>query len=158
MLSKLNAPGFGILAQEAPDQRFLLYWLYYYFNRHVGEWALATEGTAPFHQPQQAADRAQFSGPLTPALVTLSKDERELYLVIANGSWTQSVPCCMHLRNFAATRATGVLLTQDKLDGAPLLDRKEDAVKDFPVVCAGDDVTCTLPPHSVVFVTLERGK
>lgn len=158
MLSKLDGPGFGILAQEAPDQRFLLYWLYYYFNRHVGEWALATEGTAPFLEPQQAADRAQLSGPLTPALVTLSKDERELYLVIANGSWTQAVPCRVHLRNFPAACATGVLLTQDKLDGAPLLARKEDAVKDFPVVRAGADVTCTLPPHSVVFVTLERGK
>jgi hypothetical protein len=158
MLNKLNSPGFGILAQEAPDQRFLLYWLYYYFNRHVGEWALATEGSAPYHQPQQAADRAQFSGPLTPTLATLSKDGRELYLVIANGSWTQAVPCCVHLRNFAAARATGVLLTQDQLDGSPLLDRKEDAVKDFPVVHTGDDVTCLLPPHAVVFVTLERAK
>jgi hypothetical protein len=42
MLSALNGQGFGILSQQAPEQRFLLYWLYYYFNRHVGEWALRT--------------------------------------------------------------------------------------------------------------------
>ncbi len=158
MLNKLRAPGFGILAQEAPEQRFMLYWLYYYFNRHVGEWALATDGTAPFHQPKLAADRAQFSGPLTPVLATLSKDERELYLVIANGSWTRSVPCRVQLRNFVAARATGVLLSSDQLDGPPLLDKKEDAVTNFPLAYAGDEVTCTLPAHAVLFVTLQNGK
>ncbi|MCX7008499.1 MAG: hypothetical protein NTY53_14825, partial [Kiritimatiellaeota bacterium] len=156
MFSKLRSPGFGILAQEAPEQRFMLYWLYYCFNRHVGAWALATDGTAPYHQPKLAADRAQFSGPLTPVLATLSQDEREMYLVIANGSWTQSVPCRVHLRNFAATKAIGVLLSSDKLEGAPLLDKKEDAITGFPLVRSGDDVTCTLPAHAVLFVTLQR--
>ena len=158
MLSRLNAPGFGILAQEAPEKRFMLYWLYYYFNRHLGEWALATDGVAPYYQPRQEADRAQFGGPLTPALATLSKDEREIYLVIANASWTRTVPCRMRLRNFAVGRATGVLLTNDHLDGAPLLDRKEDAVMGFPVAQEASDVTCTLPAHAVVFLTLERSK
>jgi hypothetical protein len=55
-------------------------------------------------------------------------------------------------------RAAGVLLTNDHLDGAPLLDRKEDAVTNFPVAREGSDVTCTLPPHAVVFLTLERSK
>jgi hypothetical protein len=158
MLSRLNAPGFGILAQESPEKRFMLYWLYYYFNRHLGEWALATDGVAPYYQPRQEADRAQFGGPLTPALATLSKDEREIYLVIANGSWTRTVPCRVRLRNFAVGRATGVMLTNDHLDGAPLLDRKEDAVMGFPVAQEASDVTCTLPAHAVVFLTLERSK
>ncbi|MEI8289276.1 MAG: hypothetical protein WCH99_07370 [Verrucomicrobiota bacterium] len=158
MLNKLNAPGFGILAQEAPEKRFMLYWLYYYFNRHLGEWALATDGTAPFYQPELAADRAQFTGPLTPTLATLSKDGRELYLVIANASWAQAVPCRVHLQNFAAGRAGGVLLTGSSLDASPLLERKEEAVRNFPVVRVGDDLTCTIPAHSVVFVTLEQLK
>jgi hypothetical protein len=64
MLSALNGQGFGILSQQAPEQRFLLYWLYYYFNRHVGEWVLRADGTAPYHQPRQGA--AEFAGPLTP--------------------------------------------------------------------------------------------
>jgi hypothetical protein len=58
MLNRLDAPGFGILAQQAPDKRFMLYWLYYYFNRHAGEWALATDGVAPFYEPQRQTDRA----------------------------------------------------------------------------------------------------
>ncbi len=91
-------------------------------------------------------------------LATLSKDERELYLVIANGSWTRSVPCRVQLRNFVAARATGVLLSSDQLDGPPLLDKKEDAVTNFPLAYAGDEVTCTLPAHAVLFVTLQNGK
>ena len=158
MLSRLNQPGFGILSQEAPEKRFMLYWLYYYFNHHLGEWTLATDGVAPYYQPQQATERAQFSGPLTPTLATLSKDEHEIYLVIANGSWTRAVPCRVRLRNFVAGSATGVVLTNDNLGGSPLLDRKEDAVVGFPVVREGNDVTCTIPAHAVVFVTLERFK
>jgi len=156
MFSRLGAQGFGILSQEAPDQRFLLYWLYYYFNRHVGEWVLALDGTAPHHSPRQEADRARFTGPLTPALVTLSEDGRAMYLVIANGSWSRAVPCQVQLRNFQARQAAGVLLTNDKLDAKPLLARKEDAISDFAVRLAGDKAICVIPPHSVVFVTLTR--
>jgi len=68
------------------------------------------------------------------------------------------MPCRVRLRNFAPGSAAGVVLTNDNLDGSPLLDRKEDAVMSFPVVCEGSDVTCTIPPHAVVFVTLERFK
>ncbi len=156
MLNRLGQPGFGILAQEAPEKRFMLYWLYYYFNRHVGEWALAMDGVAPYHVPARESDRVPFSGPLTPVLTTLSRDGREIHLVIANGSWAGAVPCRVHLRNFVAGRATGVVLTNDNLDGSPLLDRKEDAVRDFPVTCDGSGMTCLLPPHSVVFLTMER--
>ena len=158
MFSRLDAPGFGILSQEAPDKRFMLYWLYYYFNRHLGEWALATDGVAPFYQPRQEADRALLGGPLTPALATLSKDEREIYLVIANGSWTRPVPCRIGLRNFDVGGAAGVLLTNDHLDGSPLLDRKEDAIMNLPVAKEAGGVTCTLPAHAVVFLTLQRSK
>jgi len=156
MLNRLEQPGFGILAQEAPEKRFMLYWLYYYFNRHVGEWALATDGVAPFYEPQREADRPLFGGPLTPVLATLSKDGGEIYLVIANGSWTRSVPCHVRLNNFQAKRAMGNLLTNNDLDGAPLLTRKEDAISDFSVTCKPAEMICDIPPHAVVFVTLSK--
>jgi hypothetical protein len=158
MLSKLNAPASASSRRRRPTNASCSTG---FTTTSTATWANGRWPpmvSRPYYQPKQEADRAQFSGPLTPVLATLSKDERELYLVIANGSWTRSVPCRVHLRNFAAARATGVLLTQDQLDGSPLLDRKEDAVKDFPVVHTGDDVTCLLPPHAVVFVTLERAK
>ncbi len=154
MLSRRGQQGFGILSQEAPDQRFLLYWLYYYFNRHVGQWVLPLDGTAPYHQPRPEAK--EFAGPLTPVLATLSADGNEIYLVMANGSWTKTVPCRVKLRDFHAAQAKGVALSSDKLDGKPLLEKKEDAVSDLPVTTTGEEVNCTLGPHAVVFVTLSR--
>jgi hypothetical protein len=152
MLSGLGGQGFGILSQQAPDKRFLLYWLYYYFNRHVGEWVLQMDGTAYYHQPRQEA--GEFAGPLTPALATLSRDGREIYLIIANGSWTRAVPCHVKLENFHADRARGIVITNDKLDGKPLLENKEEAVSDFPVSAAGNEANCIVPQHAVVFLTL----
>ncbi len=154
MLSRLGGQGFGILSQEAPNQRFLLYWLYYYFNRHVGQWVLQMDGTAPYHRPAQKAE--EFAGPLTPVLATLSESGDEIYLVMANGSWTRAVPCRVKLRDFRAAKARGVVISSDRLDGKPLLERKDEAVSDFPVVTTPEEVSCTLPPHAIVFVTLSR--
>lgn len=155
MLSRLGGQGFGILSQEAPERRFMLYWLYYYFNRHVGEWVLDTDGTAPYYQPQQGRE---FTGPLTPVLATLSRNEREIYLVMANGSWTSAVPCQVSLQGFQTERASGIAISNDRLDGKPLLETKQDAVSDFPVSVAGSKVNCTIPPHAVVFVKLSTGE
>jgi hypothetical protein len=154
MLSRLGGQGFGILSQDAPDQRFLLYWLYYYFNRHVGQWVLQMDGTAPYHQAGERAE--EFAGPLTPVLATLSADGNEIYLVMANGSWTTSVPCRVKLRDFRAAHGRGTVIGSDNLDGKPLLERKQDAVSDFPVATTPEEMTCTLGPHAIVFVTLSR--
>ncbi len=154
MLSRLNAQGFGILSQDAPEQRFMLYWLYYYFNRHLGEWALLTDGTAPYYQPEKT--NQQLDGPITPTLASLSKDGREIYLIIANGSWSRAVPCHAKVRGFRSFRVAGVVLANDNLDGKPLLKQTEEAVSNLPLTVTDEDVSCTLPPHSVAFVTLTK--
>ncbi len=154
MFSRLGLQGFGILSQDAPTQRFLLYWLYYYFNRHLGAWVLGLEGTTPFYSPPQKADREQYNGPLAPVLATASEDGSQIYLVIANGSWTRPLPCRAHLLNFRLGRATGVVLTHDDLDGKPLLNRKADAVSELPMLTEGANLQCTIPPHAVIFLTL----
>jgi len=158
MFSRRGAQGFGILSQEAPAQRFLLYWLYYYFNRHLGAWVLTVEGTTPYYTPPQPADRDQFSGPLAPVLATLSEDGQQVYLVIANGSWTRPLPCLVRLLNFHLGHATGIVLSNDQLDGKPLLERKTDAVSDLPMRTEDADLQCTVPPHAVVFVTVSAAE
>ena len=159
MLSHLNEQGYGILSQEAPDQRFLMYWLYYYFNRHMGEWVLDVEGTAPYYYPGPGDDpsikRGEFGGPLTPVLATQSKHRNTLYLVIANGSWDRSVPCRAKLSNFKATKAEGILLTQSDPNGKPILQRKEDAVSPLPISLSNQNLNCNVPPHSVIFITIQ---
>ena len=161
MLNRVSAQGFGVLAPRAPDKRFMLYWLYYYFNRHLGEWALELDGTAPYYVPSgshgSALKEHEFAGPLTPVLATVSKDAGTIFLVVANGSWAQSVPCRIQLRNFSIADAAGILLTHADPDGKPLLDRKEDAVSVFSVATGERDMlTCTIPPHSVTFLTVHR--
>lgn len=158
MLSSKRGQGFGILSQDEPEKRFLLYWLYYHFNRHVGRWVLDTRGTAPFYQPKTAfidpKNAARFAGPYTPVLATLSDDAKTVYLVLANGSWDRSFPFAVALRNFTPQRATAILLKHDDPDGKPLLERQEDALREFPVTLKAHQLRGDLPPHSVVFIAV----
>lgn len=150
MFSRLNAQGFGILSQEGPDQRAMLYWLYYYFNHHMGEWVLQTDGTAPYYRKGE-----EFGGPLTPVLATLSGDGARIFLIVANGSWKDPMPCQMSFTNFSPQRAIGVVLSNDSLEGKPFLHAKEDAVSELAVGTRSGGANCRLPPHSVAFITLQ---
>jgi len=154
MFTYQNAPGFGFLAQDAPHRRSMTYWLYYYFNRHAGRWVLQIDGTAPYHEG--SAGGKTHRGPLTPVAATLSEDQKHVFLILANGSWNRAVPCRIHLRDFTAGRATGVALSHPDPDGYPLLEKKEDLVRGLPVALDGPRLTATLPPHAVVFITLDR--
>ena len=146
MFCRTRSQGFGILSPDVPDKRFMIYWLYYYFNRHVGEWVLDMEGTAPYHS----------SGPVTPTLATIGADGKTIYLVIANGSWDRSIPCSLSFRSFKADSAIGTVLSHSDPDGKPLLERKEDAISDLAVTVSEKQITCTIPAHSVVFLTINK--
>ncbi len=156
MLNSVRAQGFGILSQAAPDKRYMLYWLYYYFNRHVGEWALETDGTAPYYTAAEADYPDRPTGPATPVLATLTEDGTELYLVIANGLWDRAVPCRVAVKNFDPVEVSGIALSHPDPDGKPLLESKEEAVSDLPVLLDGDVLTCTIPPHCMAFISVTR--
>jgi len=163
MLNRVGAQGFGALGPEVPEKRFMLYWLYYYFNRHLGEWALELHGTAPYYVPSArdapSFKEGEYGGPQTPVLATLSKDGSALYVVIANGSWAKAAPCRIEVRNFPISQAHGILLTHSDPDGKPLLERKEDADSSLPVAMGNDVLTCAIPPHAVanaVYMFLEE--
>jgi hypothetical protein len=153
MFCRLKGAGYGILTRDAPEQALLLYWLYYHFNRHVGDWALDLDGTAPYHSPAGGA-AAGPAGPLTPVLATLDADGKTMYLVLANASATRSVPCELALRNFPAATASGVTLSQPTLDADPLVKRAEDVVCPLPVGLEGGKAAFVLPAHAAAFVTL----
>ncbi len=67
---------------------------------------------------------------LTPVVATLSLDEQQLYLILANGSWEKTVPVRMTLRGFAPRGAVrqSYSATGDP-DGDPFLARREDLVR-----------------------------
>ncbi|MCY2986996.1 MAG: hypothetical protein NTY19_03900, partial [Planctomycetota bacterium] len=95
-------------------------------------------------------------GPLTPVVATLSADEQQLYLVLANGSWEKTVPVRVTLRGFAPRSGTGVILSHSEADGDPFLARREDLVRDLSVEIRGEELTTVLPPHAVAFLTMQR--
>jgi hypothetical protein len=156
MLGRARAPGFGILTQDEPEKRFMLYWLHRRFNEHVGERLLDVEGTAPFYRPTAAVlgqkDLDRLAGPYTPLLATQADDGR-VYLVMANGSWEKAFPLSIRLQGFKPASATALVLSHDDMDGSPLVDRPEDIMAPLPLEVEGDVLRGRLPPHSVVFVT-----
>jgi hypothetical protein len=155
MFTRLNSPGFGILSPEAPEKRFLIYWLYYHFNRHVGEWVLEMQGTTPYHE--WAAGGKTFSMPQIPVLATISGDGKSLFLVLVNGSWTASSPCEAKLHHFGAAKAKALVLSQDSVDASPLIAREADAIAELPVALEAGVLRCTIPAHCAVFITASSG-
>jgi len=152
MFTRLNSPGFGFLAQEAPGKRSMLYWLYYHFNRHIGQWVVVLDGQAPFHAGR--VGRVEVTGPLTPAIATLSDDGKTLYIAIVNGSWDKPQPCRVVLRGFAAGKATASVLTHSDPLAHPFVDREEEVISPLTLNVAPDALTCTLPAHCVAFIAV----
>ena len=76
--------------------------------------------------------------------------------MIANGSWDRTVDCRIALRGFPALTAEATVLSSSDPDAKPLLERKEDFVRELPVNVTADALSCTLPPHSVSFIALRR--
>ena len=152
MFTYRKSPGFAVLAQDAPELRSMNYWLYYYFNRHVGRWVLAIDGTAPYREG--TAGGRTYGGPLTPVVATLSEDEQQLYLIMANGSWETAVPTRVSLRGRLPRQVTGIVLSHGDADGDPFLENREELVQDLAIEIEGQDLTALLPPHAVAFVTM----
>jgi hypothetical protein len=138
----------------------MIYWLYYYFNRHIGEWVLDIDGTAPYYHPVEADSVNSLSvtpsGPITPTLATISEDRKTIYLVIANGSWDKPIPCNVDFQNFEIGSVVGTVLSNPDPDGKPLLERKDDVITELPVMADKNHITCTIPEHSVVFLMVLR--
>ena len=89
-------------------------------------------------------------------MATLSDDGSQLFVILASGSWTRTVPCQIELREFLQRQATGIVLSHSDSDGDPFLKRKEDLVSELKVEMNGSQLTTRLPPHAVAFITLQR--
>ena len=156
MFCRLHYPTFGFLNfMDAPDKRMMLYYLTYYFNRHCGQYALDISGTAPWYTPPGSSGPVD-SGPVTPVLATLSADGSEMYFVIANGSWITSHPCTISVSNFAITSAEGTGLSQSSMDADPLVQNETDAVNPLPLSTTTDQITFSLPAHTIAFIKAVR--
>ena len=154
MLSRTGGQGFAILFSDAPESRSMLYWLYYYFNRHLGSELVAFEGEAPFYKAPSDPEGA-FAAPLTPLVVTREPNGNRLWIILANGSWETAVPMQLRFRGFRPARYIGTLLTDHDLDGKPLLPPGKTFARPFQARLVEGELRGELPAHSVVFLTVE---
>jgi hypothetical protein len=153
MLSSTASPGFGILSPDVPEKRFMHYWLYYYWNRHLGSDVLSMNGTTPFYISKDTQGR----GPSAPMLATRSADGKQIFIVMANGSWQNATPSRIRLQNTRVNGVMGTILSSPDPNASPLVNKTEDFVQPFTAQHTNNELNFTLPPHSVVFLTLNVG-
>ena len=111
MFSRVKNPGYGVLTPDAPDQAFLIYWLYYLFNRHVGANVAALSGTAPYIKTD-----ADGAGPQTPVLATVSGDGKTVFVVAVNASADRAVPATCRVRGWKPGRVSALQRRQQEPD------------------------------------------
>ncbi|MEK6795266.1 MAG: hypothetical protein AABZ39_10840 [Spirochaetota bacterium] len=143
--------GFAALYPEAPEKRSMLYWLYYYFNRHVGDWVVAMSGTSPTHRSPDARDL-----PRVPCLASVSDDEKRLFLMLVNSSMKNSADASISVNGFKLSSSSieAVSLTHAEVNGSPVLSTKEEFVHPLTVVERDGSLVFTMPSKSVAFITV----
>ena len=148
-----DQPGYSFLSQAMPSRRAMNYWLFYHVNRHLGRSVLEMTGTAPYHEGTLGGHR--YRGPLTPAVVTMAGGWPTALRDHRQRSWTAPFPVTSSWRTSSAGGAATALLSHSDPAAYPFLERKDDLRRRVPVRVASDRLTMDLPPHSVVFVTIE---
>jgi len=130
----------------------MFYWLYYYFNRHVGDSVVKTTGRSPYYTG--LSERGLYKSPKAPVLITISEDRKTLFVIAANGTWDEDIPLVISLKGGKPGRSEQVLLSHDNRDASPMLTDTSQLVHSHDVKVDTDSVQTLLPRHSVLFVTM----
>jgi hypothetical protein len=151
--------GFTLLPVDQPQNRTYLYWFHYQFIRHVGEELVTFSGRAPFYQA--AADpEGEFSGPITPVLLTRSGSRNQVFAIIVNGSWQNEIPYRLAIKNAVVTAVNGLYMTDSDLDRLPLVRSPGEVVRTVSPRWQADPsskmsvIDGKLPRASVLFLTI----
>ncbi|MGD0111928.1 MAG: hypothetical protein ABSD48_08675 [Armatimonadota bacterium] len=163
ILTPVDRPGFAIVTIN-DDREFLLYYLNYYLGRYVSDEVVDITGTCPYYEKRGVASDWGWNGqatydvsmPQAPTIVTRSKDGKHLYLVVANGTASESLPCTVDLKGFRAATAEAKRLTQDSIDAPALVDKGSDVIGSLAVrvMDGGRGIEFESAPHSVSFISL----
>jgi hypothetical protein len=163
ILTPVDRPGFAIVTIN-DDRQFLLYYLNYYLGRYLGDEVVDISGTCPYYEKSNVTSDYEWNGqgpyavslPKAPTLVTRSKDGKRLYLLVANGTAAENLPCRVELKGFVAGIAEGKRLTQSSIDAPALVERESDVVGPLPVKLenGGKALAFEAAAHSVSFISL----
>lgn len=152
MFGRASEPGFCVLPIDEPPRRSMLFWLYYHFNRHLGDRVLRTSGTAPF----VTDDHSPHAFPQTPILVT-KKPDGTICVIVANGSWDKPVELTLSFDGVPRPVGNAIALSQDSLDAPAILPDAPDPTRPVEIQRDGDTLRLTIPAHAVVFIDLRAG-
>ncbi len=152
---------FAILNMQDDSVTSMRYWLYYYFNRHMGDWVLDIKGTAPQQSMRTGKDKT-IPVVKTPPLVTVNSNKTEMYLMVANGDWKNDCPCNMTVTGMNITSISAVVLNNGDANASPWIHQQSEFVSPQAMTLATtagqSKISFTLPAHSVVFATCKSVK
>ncbi len=153
MFCRTHTPTFGHLTRDLPDKKMMLYWVFYFFNRYLGDWVLDLDGTCTYYAPYGRPDQ---HGPTTPMLATISNDRKYLYLIVANGTWNHDYPAQVSLSNFSPKAAVGIWVSQSDKDADPVVYTEADAIGVLPVTVSGNTLSFTMSAHTVAYIRAQQ--
>ncbi|MEM4315576.1 MAG: glycosyl hydrolase 53 family protein [Nitrososphaerota archaeon] len=160
-----SEPAFGLLTHEDPNLRSMVYWLYYYFQRFLGDFVLDARGTAPYsywvfsHSLWQGL-ALPASGPSTPLIATKSSDGKQVSIIIVNASENNTPELHLLLGNFESKTMVSYVLRDNRQnwrDSSPFSTREEDFVQAYEGITLatnGRTITGRIPSRSVLFIKL----
>ena len=138
-----------------------LYWLYYYMGHNTGENVVDFTGSAPsftgnaFHNVDHGSTGDEsHTGPLTPLMVTKSKDRTKLYITVVNGSTTTTVPFSATISNFNITSQDAILISDTDINQTWYQNNNSRFVSNPSISKDGNQISYSLPPLSCTFITL----
>ena len=144
---------------DQPGKTGFLYWLHYHFIRNLGKWLLPVTGTSPVVTLPDHWN-VNRTGLLTPVMATLSPEQRRMYIVVVNASWDTEYPARFDLNGFYIRRSSVKFLKHDDLDHfgvVPAGTNPEGLIVHTgggTISQGGTRFETTVPPHSVMFITL----
>ncbi len=119
-------------------------------------------GTCPYYEKAGIASDYTYTGavygvsmPKAPVLATNSADGNTVYLVAANGTAAESLPCRVALKGFRAHAAKGKRLS-GPVDGPSLVEKESDVMSALPVQVSdgGGTIEFECAAHSVSFIAV----
>ena len=147
---------YAILNMQDDSLTSMRYWLYYYFNRHMGDLVLDIQGTAPQHKMNTGKGET-ISVVTTPPVVTMNSNKTELYLMVANGDWGKDYPCTLTVTGMKITNLNAVVLSSGDTNASPWLHERSEFVHSQTVTISTNSrqsqLSFILSAHSVVFAT-----
>ncbi|MDD5676297.1 MAG: hypothetical protein PHC61_19145 [Chitinivibrionales bacterium] len=161
LFSPANQLGFSVIVPNnagTSEFRTMNYWVYYYFTRYMGNWLLAnTVNNIPVYMTTSLSVNKNV--PMTPALISVSEDNKNVFIIMVNGSWTASYSAGVNIGGFIAASASGICCSSSDTKASPIVSQaafSSTLAVNTTVYGPNSRVNFTIPPHAAVFIKVSQ--